>query len=96
VFFKKPKEMLPILSNLMQYVANSKSESPIIESKQLFYYYHLKNNLAELKNHMMDFSTRSSGYVEEYVNNEINTFGLIYNKKEETFTKDLIYFSNQK
>lgn len=98
-FFRKPKEMLPIISKLFGVVLEGGNESPIVASKCAHYYGLLQDKPEALERQFIEFSQRVYDVVENTFSptqKDINSLVLIYQKPAETFTRDSGYFSMQR
>ena len=98
-FFKKPKEMLPVLSKLFSVVFERQKESPIIHAKCAQYYGMLQEDPDALEQAFLEFSETVLDAPDEAFGPaiiEINSLVLIYKKPQETFTKGLDYFVMQR
>lgn len=95
-FFKKPKEMLPVLSKLFTTVFERHAESSIIVSKCSQYYGLLRDDPYTLEQQFAQFGERTFELTEDSFQpseKDINSLVLIYKRPAETFTKELSYFS---
>lgn len=98
-FFKKPKEMLPIISKMFGTVFEKQKESPVINSKCAQYYGLLEEDPEALEKQFIEFSEQVWAVPDQVFKQtaeEINSLVLIYKKPAESFTKDLNYFVMQR
>ncbi len=100
MFFKKPKEALPVLSRMFSNIFTNPNENPLVYSKCATYYNLLKNDVYQFER---DFTENFEAKIEikdqetkAQTHENINTFSVIYGKQPESFIKPYKYFITQR